>query len=117
MKITIFIGGLSGGGAERVACNLSNYLFNKQHEVDIITMSETPNIYGLQKEVKQYILLKNSERNNKIAENYKRYKRLKKYIMDHRDNTYIVFLPITICLLLHFSKFIKGNIIASERNK
>ena len=31
MKITLFIGGLSHGGAERVVCNLANYLVGKWH--------------------------------------------------------------------------------------
>ena len=32
-KITLFIGSLTGGGAERVTCNLANYLFKKGYDV------------------------------------------------------------------------------------
>ena len=46
MNITIFIGGLDMGGAERVVSNLSNY-FSKKHDVTIITMSCMPPSYNL----------------------------------------------------------------------
>lgn len=116
MKITIFIGGISGGGAERVACNLANYLRKRGYKVSLLTMSETRNSYDLHKSIKVESLLKEDERINKVADNTKRYIRLKKYIKENSGNTFIVFLPITICLLLHFSKCIAGTIIASERN-
>ena len=38
-RITLFIGSLSGGGAERVTCNLANYLNEKGYSVDVLTMS------------------------------------------------------------------------------
>lgn len=116
MDITIFIGGISGGGAERVACNLANYLIGYNHKVTLLTMSETVNAYGVSSDVKLVSLLKECERSNKIKENLIRYKRLKKYVEGNSENTYVVMLPITISLLLHFRGKIEGRIIASERN-
>lgn len=116
MNITIFIGGISGGGAERVACNLAIYLSKQNHCVTLLTMSETANVYGVHSEVTLVSLLKESERSNKIRDNCLRYMRLKNYVNEHSFDTYVVMLPITISLLLHFRKSIKGKIIASERN-
>lgn len=116
MDITIFIGGISGGGAERVACNLANYLQDRGNTVCLLTMSETANSYGLHDNIKVKTLLRECERSNKVIDNIKRYVRLKKYVKKYSDNTYIVFLPVTICMLLHFSGLISGSIIASERN-
>lgn len=116
MDITFFIGGISGGGAERVCCNCANYLVKQNHDVTILTMSETMNAYGVHPEVRLVSLLKESERSNKIKDNSLRYVRLKRYVSDHSLDTYVVMLPITISLLLHFRKLIRGKIIASERN-
>lgn len=114
--ITIFIGSISGGGAERVACNLANYIVEKNEKVCLLTMSETQNSYGLQKDISNVVLLRESERKNKFIDNFKRYVRLREYIKHNSTNRYIVFLPVTTCLLLHFANSIKGEIIASERN-
>lgn len=38
MNITIFISSLYGGGAERVACNLANFLEKKGHTIEILTI-------------------------------------------------------------------------------
>lgn len=57
MNITIFIGGISGGGAERVACNLANYLVDRHHVI-LLTMSEVHDEYGLDSRVKLVSLLK-----------------------------------------------------------
>lgn len=116
MEITIFIGGISGGGAERVACNLANYLYDYGNDVCLLTMSETKNSYGLYDSIEVRPLLREDERGNKVIENIKRYMRLKRYVIKNSNNIFVVFLPITICLLLHFSKYITGRIIASERN-
>ena len=62
MKIRIFIGGLSGGGAERVCCNIANFLADKNHEVEIITMADDKATYGLSSKVHRMILLSESER-------------------------------------------------------
>ena len=82
MKITIFIGGLSGGGAERVACNLANYLSDSGHEITLLTMSQTDEIYALNGCIRRKPLISNEERKGKLRSNFLRYKRLKKYLTE-----------------------------------
>lgn len=115
MKITIFIGGLSGGGAERVACNLANHLSEQNHEITMLTMSDTETAYGLNDAVKRRSLISRKERKNKIKSNILRYIRLRRYVKNEDCDCYIVMLPITICLLLHFRRLSKAPMIASER--
>lgn len=116
MKIRIFIGGLSGGGAERVCCNIANFLVDKNHEVEIITMADDKATYGLSSKVHRMILLSESERKGFIYNSVVRYKRLKEYVRKTKCDVYIVMLPITILLLLSLKRFTKAKIIASERN-
>ncbi len=115
MKITLFIGGLIGGGAERVLCNLANYLAERNHEVEIITMSETKETYKLSKDIKVLNLLRLEERKNKLLGIFKRFYRLKKYIKNSDTDRYVVFLPRTMAFLLFFRRLIKVPVIASER--
>ncbi|WP_417893870.1 glycosyltransferase family 4 protein [Aerococcus viridans] len=107
---------MSGGGAERVVCNLSNYLVSKGEEVTILTMSSGEPAYELDKDVEQVALYDEFDTNNKFIKNIKRFFRIKQFIKNN-DNTdiYIVMLPITILLLLHFRRMIKVPIIISER--
>ncbi|NTQ65431.1 glycosyltransferase family 4 protein [Enterococcus faecium] len=115
MKITFFIGGLSGGGAERVICNLANYLSEKDNECVILTMSEEESTYELLENIKVKSLLANRERKNFILDNVKRLVRLKKYMKNTNVDIYIVFLPITIIMMLLLKKSSNARIIASER--
>ncbi len=115
MRITIFIGGLGGGGAERVCCNLANYLSDQNHDVTMLTMSDTKDVYGLRSAVKKAALVSEGERKNKIFSNVLRYSRLRKYVKHTDCDCYVVMLPITICFLLHFRPLSKAPIIASER--
>lgn len=114
MKITFFIGGLIGGGAERVTCNLSNYLVSKGYEVQILTMSETDS-YPLRDEIIRKCLLEQRERGNVVHNYIKRYIRLKSFLKSDNSDCYIVMLPITIILLLMLKKYVKAPVIASER--
>ena len=116
MKITMFIGSIRGGGAERVLCNLSNYLISNNHDVTILTMSDAMSTYSLNKEIKRVSLLHSNERGGFLSNSFRRYSRLKKYIKSHNSETYLVMLPITIILLLSFRRLISGPIIAAERN-
>lgn len=115
-NITIFIGGLGGGGAERVVCNLANYLVKKDWNVCILTMSDKKNVYPLHSKVKRHMLIRECERKSLIYNFVIRYIRLKKYVENNETDCFIVMLPITILMLLSLRKFIKGKIIVSERN-
>ena len=80
MKITLFIGGLSGGGAERVACNLANHLAANGNEVEILTMSDAKDSYGLDGRVGCATLLHEAERKNTIYNTVVRAFRLYRYL-------------------------------------
>lgn len=114
MKITFFIGGLIGGGAERVTCSLSNYLVNNGHNVEILTMSESDS-YPLDNRVSRSILLTKKERKGFINNLLVRFRRLKQYLEGHECDCYVVMLPITTILLLSLKKYAKAPIVASER--
>lgn len=114
MKIVFFIGGLIKGGAERVTCNLSNYLVDKGHEVEILTMSESDS-YPLDKRVTRSVLLKDEERKGFLNNTLLRIKRLKSYLKQTKCDCYVVMLPVTIVLLLSMKKYAQAPIIASER--
>ena len=114
MKITFFIGGLGKGGAERVVCNLANYLLSHQHEIDILTVGDSE-AYELDDKIKRYKLIRNNERKNVLVDSIKRIGRLLLYLRNKRD-VFIVMLPFTTILLLKLRFFVKGKVIASERS-
>lgn len=116
MKITFFIGGLSGGGAERVVCNLANYFTNNSHEIEILTMSDDTPSYPLAKNIKRHILLKSEERKSFLYNSYLRLTRFIRYIRKTNNDVFVVMLPITTILLLQFKIFTKAKVIASERS-
>lgn len=115
MNITIFIGGLNNGGAERVACNLANYLTGKCHTVEILTVSEVEQSYYLQPEVKVTNLLGIKDRKNLIYDNILRFWRYGKFLLTHKTDAYVVFLPATINLALSTKCLTKAVMIAAER--
>lgn len=115
MKLTFFTGGLSGGGAERVICNLANFLIAHNHECTILTMAEEEASYSLDKRVKVVSLIKKSERKNVVYDNILRIVRLKKYLKASESETYIGFLPRTIIMLLALRKNTKARVVVSER--
>ncbi len=115
MKITFFISALSGGGAERVTCNLANYMAEQGHQVEILTMAEREPADSLKDTVKHVPLLTNKEYKNKIINNVKRVLRLRKYMKSQKVDAYVVMLPKTTELMLRFRKLTKSKIIVSER--
>lgn len=115
MDITFFLGGLSGGGTERVVCNLANYLAKHNHKIEIVTMSDDTPSYYLADEVRRVILLYSSERKSTIQNLWLRYKRLKEYMRQSKTELYIVMLPVTIIMLLAMKKFTDAPIVVSER--
>jgi len=115
MKITLFIGSLTGGGAERVLCNLANFLVDKGHEVTMMTNVEAQGFYELDPRVGRYVLLRENERKNSLFNFLHCMKRLKKYVKANAADHYVVFLPLTTLMLLALRKKISGKIIVSER--
>lgn len=115
MKITLFIGSLYGGGAERVTCNLASYLVRHGHQVEILTMSETEKAYELDKSVSVRTLLSLKERKNTVMNTLIRMPRFLKYLKAGDTDAYIVMLPKTTIMLLMFRWLTKAKVIAAER--
>lgn len=115
MKITLFINSLYGGGAERVACNLANYLFRRGHDVEILAMSETERTYELDTGIGIKYLLHLNERKSKKWNTVIRMPRFWSYLLlKHRD-VYVVMLPTTTIMLLMFKWMTRSRVIAAER--
>ena len=115
MKMTIFIGGLSGGGAERVVCNLASYLCTNGHAVDIVTMSDDVPTYTLHPLVKRHALLQRHERKTFLGNCLLRWKHLKQYIQTSDTQCYLAVLPITSIFLLLLHRHIQVPILVAER--
>ena len=115
MKITLFIGSLYGGGAERVTCNLASYLVQHGHQVEILTMSETEKAYELDKRVSVRTLLSLKERKNTVMNTFIRMPRFWKYLKVIDTDAYTVMLPKTTIMLLMFRWRTKAKVIAAER--
>lgn len=116
MNFTIFIGGLSGGGAERVCCNIANYLDSKGHDVTMLTMADDTPSYKLNQNITRVSLLLNHERKGFVRNSITRYKRLFSYVHNTKSEVILVMLPATILSLLTLKHFTKAKIVASERN-
>lgn len=115
MKITFFIGGLSGGGAERVTCNLANYLYERGHDVTLLTMADDTPTYYIKKGVKRVPLLKDKERKGFLYNTSLRLSRFIRMVRSGGDNVFLVMLPVTTILMLQLRGFIKAKVIAAER--
>lgn len=115
MNVTIFIGGLSGGGAERVVCNLANYLNNHNNNVEILTMSDDRQSYNINLDIKRVPLITHKERKNAVYNTLLRFYRLCKYMKRSERDCYVVFLPVTTIMMLMLRSATNAKIIASER--
>ena len=114
MKITLFIGGLSGGGAERVTCNLANYLADKAHHVEILTVSDEASTFPLSSKVARYSLTP-SLGGGSILRTVVRILRFIFYLVTRKRDVYVVFLPKTTFMLLKMRFLTKAKIIAGQR--
>lgn len=115
MRISFFIGGLSGGGSERVVCNLANYLSSKGFEIQILTLGDDEPSYSLNKEINRVCLTNKNDPAFFFVKSLKRFLRFFCFIRNNKTDIYIVFLPITTILVLLFKFMIRCPIVASER--
>lgn len=116
-RIALLINSLSGGGAERVTCNLANYFYEKGYSVDVITLTNKNDTYELDDGVERVCLLDDKERSNKVKNLIIEWKRLKQYVLQNSDiPCYITMLPLNAFFLTRLKRHINGKIILSERN-
>lgn len=113
MKVTFFIGGLKGGGAERVVCNLANELIQDHCDAEILTVKKSEN-YGIDKKIECYYL--EGVARCKLLSKLEKLRNLKRFLKSNKTDVYVVFLPVEICMFMHYRKFVKAPIILSERN-
>ena len=114
-KITFFLGGLSGGGSERVVCNLANYLCGEGVEIQILTLGGDEPTYSLNKEIKRICLTKETDRTFFFFKPIKIFFRFLYFIRKNKTDVYVVFLPVTTILILFFKFMIRCPVVASER--
>lgn len=114
MNITVFIGGLTGGGAERVACNLINNLSAKGHEITVLSVAGVEKSYGLGDRVKLLSLEGTKRIRFAPLRVFSKMKKLKKFLKTNETDLYVVFLPKTIMALFHYKKYVKAPIVVTE---
>lgn len=115
MKITIMSSYLSQGGAERVVCNLANYLYSKGHDVTITVTRDTPNANNLDERVR----VVNFDTKKKIKplflEKIIKYFKMRKFLKKDRSDVTLCMLSSQIKWYLKYSKNKGGKFIFSER--
>ena len=115
MKIMICIGQLCKGGAERVVCNLANYL-SKNNNVTLVVFRNTKIDYEISTDVK-IIKLDNKEKEKfKLLKNMKRIIKLNKILKKEKFDVTLSFLPRPSYITLFLKKFRKNKVIVSVRN-
>lgn len=116
MKVTFFIGGLSGGGAERVVCQLSSYLVKKNYEVEILTVSESGRPYSLDERVSIKSLDSEKKSMNRVLRIFQKLMSLRRYVIQNETDVYVAFLTYSIAAMALMRRIVKVPIIASSRN-
>lgn len=116
IKVVFFIGALVGHGAERVTCELANYLDGLAIRVEILTMSNEEPAYELNPTIKVKSLLSIEEKTFFLSNNIKRFYRLRKYLKYSDADCFIAMLSVPMILLLTMKKFIRGKVICAERS-
>lgn len=115
MKVAFFIGSLGGGGAERVTCELSNFLVKKGHKVRIIVNSEVDAGYDLESTVDIIPLLRKEERRNFVLNQIRRSSRLHSILKTDDVDCYVSMSTEGLFFLRYFSKHFKAPLILAER--
>ncbi len=130
MKIFFITNAMGKGGAERVICNLTSYLSNK-NEITIISVNNTYIAYKLDEKIKYYTLddeytdiYSNNNKNKKniyflykkISTFLHRVKKLNKYKRDLEPDIIVAFTPIPSFITLISNVIKKVPTIVSIRN-
>ena len=106
MKIMFCLGGLEKGGAERVVCNLANYLVKQGNEVALIINSDKNKAYELDSKIDIKLLdKKNKNKCNFLERNFLRIRNLKKFIINYKPDVILAFLQEPTARLLFLKTF------------
>ena len=119
MKIAILITTMSGGGAERVVANLSDYLTNAGNDVYIAAIRGLKSQYELSPKVRITFLsthqIDNS--NNKVKQHLNEIRAILQFYNELKNyDCLISFLTLPLALSLLFRNRIPCPLIISERN-
>ncbi len=114
MNILIFINSLGGGGAERVVCNLANYLCEKGENVRILTFYKSTSAYNLNDNINVDYLVE-KKLNGSIETAVMAFKYLK-YLKKTKYDCILSMLVKPVSISLMFRKWTKSKVIISERN-
>lgn len=114
--ITFFIGSIGGGGAERVLCELANYLSHSGYHIKILTLTDHKNSYYIDPKIEYCSLDKNIKKHSRLLRIIVKIFRLYNFLKDNKTNVYVVFLPETISLITLMRMCITCPVIISERN-
>lgn len=117
MKITLLIGCLTGGGAERVVCNLANHLAAHNHDVDVLIVANditykpnsNVNVISMSGESGTYFVPKT------IINLWRLYK-FNRYLRNQKRDLYVTFLPKLSIMLMQQGRFFKAPVVLAERS-
>ncbi len=119
-SILIFLGSLTGGGAERVAVTLAGFLANDESfDVTLVTLdSKNRDFYTLDKAVKRIAMDMGGETSGliKFTSNIRRVMGFRTVLNNERPDLIIAFMTRYAVIALLASMFMKIKIIVSERN-
>ena len=117
IKVAIINNHLVGGGAERVVCNLANYLCKKGYDVSLVATVGKKGSYALDERVTKEYLMSGFVSNNKIRCYREKSKRLKQYMKTHGDvSCYIAMMPWNAFMVAKMRRVTNAGVIISERN-
>lgn len=115
MNVTFVITSLNFGGAERVISLLANR-FNKEHNVNVITLSKDAPKYDLDNRIKLYQLQPTSLKFlNSIYSNINYLLRIRTILKKTNTDVVISFMPTSNVLSIVSSFFSDRKVIISER--
>ena len=115
-KIVFFTNRMTSGGSERVISYLANGLC-ENYDVDIVTMTCAKSDYELDSRVNHIPLEEKKAKNNhSLFINIIRFIKLRDYIKNNANATYISFVTLPSYIILALRKIITGKIIVAVRN-
>ena len=115
MKVTLLIDSAGGGGAERVVCNIANYLVGKGHEITLLLFSNEKSYYIDERVRCVWLKPQQADGLPRLIVNVVRLYRMNRYLRKEQQDIYVTFLPMLTFLLFKQRHFFKAPVIYAER--